>query len=66
MNPIEMLFLALIIYVVPIIFLAPYTPHRIIHFIPIVNFIYMLILFAFEVSIWLSDNDDNDKLSKNT
>jgi hypothetical protein len=66
MNGIEMFFLMFVSYILPIIFLAPYCKHKPINFIPIFNFVWMIVIFSIELYMWLSNqNNDNDNLSGN-
>jgi cytochrome b subunit of formate dehydrogenase len=67
MSGIELFFLMFVLYILPIIFLSPYCKHKIINFIPIVNFVWMILLFIQEVEIWLftRNNDDEDNLKGN-
>jgi hypothetical protein len=66
MSGIEWFIIFFVIYILPIIFLAPYCKHRAINFIPIFNFCWMIFLFFMEVDMWLSSrNNDDDNLNGN-
>lgn len=66
MSGIEWFVIFFVIYILPIIFLAPYCKHRVINFIPIVNFMWMIFLFLMEVEMWLTNrNNDDENLNGN-
>jgi hypothetical protein len=63
MNIFEFVWLTMFFYVMPLIFLLPFSPYKKLNYLPIVNLFLMIYLLLVEIDLYLFGDDENDNMN---